>query len=72
MRNLYELGAKTVYIVVRQLADPIGGTLIVVLPDNPQQRRSLLDIAEAEARMDGFNVERIEDDGQQELGFWWD
>ncbi len=78
IENLYRLGAKTVYAVNIDHdmfnfdnGGPGTDTLIVTLPDDLQQRRALLDVAEAEASLyDGPAT--LEDDGRAETMFWWD
>jgi hypothetical protein len=75
IENLYALGAEAVYVTNidhrRINFDPVGpcaDTLIVVLPDDPQQRRALLDTRAAE----DYEAPPIADKGWKEIGFWWD
>jgi hypothetical protein len=49
---------------------PYADILIVRLPDDPQQRKQIFEIAKTEAEYEGFAPEM--DTGQKELIFWWD
>jgi hypothetical protein len=50
--------------------EPYAHTLIVRLPSDPSLREGLFDLANEQARKEGFVAER--DTGQEELLLWWD
>lgn len=81
VERLYALGARAVYIAsiyneewrIAQEGGPYADALLVVLPDDPRQRRALIEINRAEARRAGFeeaDAFDAADDGT--LFFWWD
>lgn len=81
VENLYALGARAVYIAsiydeperIAREGGPYADALLVVLPDDPRQRRALIAVNREEARREGFeeaDAFDAADDGT--LFFWWD
>lgn len=77
--ELYAAGAERVVIASESIVDdeyemslggPYADTLKVQLPADASRRAALFQIAEREAREEGFDPEP--DTGQEMLVFWWD
>jgi hypothetical protein len=75
---LYEHGAVEVLVTgiydedwrIESEGGPYADTPIIRLPSDPSLREGLFDLANEEARKEGFVTER--DTGQEELLLWWD
>lgn len=78
IRNLYKQGCIKVYVTgiydedwrIKEEGGPYADTLVVILPDDKQKRKTIFTIHAKEAISEGFSPEK--DTGQKELLFWWD
>jgi len=78
VRNLYRLGAKSVYVGdimdeptrIKREGGPYADALYVLLPADHAHRQALFEVEAQEAKAAGFGP--TEDKGQEQMFFWWD
>jgi hypothetical protein len=78
VKRLYELGCRQVAVAnlsdeewrIAKEGGPYADTLIAVLPPNRDQRCLIFGLYNKERATERLPLE--EDDGQEELVFWWD